>query len=510
MKSHVFVLACGLFASATSALADEGFAGFEHLDEAQGASGKPADFDERWAPVDSPNLSLVNLAPALVAFFNNGPAFGLPGTVTGDIWERTQLTGDWGGLRTDLAHRGLFIDLDTTSAYQNITAGGLKQGGAFVQNAQLSINVDTGRAGLWDGGLLHVTLQSRYGDSAADTLTGGASVPQYTGLVLPGPFFSNDTLPSEYFVTQALSKKTAVVVGKISDIFIPDQTLFGDSYKYYFANFNFNKSPMTPNFYNPTAWAALGVYAPTDWLALAGGVLDPNSQSDNFADNAFDHVNLYAMAVASYDVDGMPGQFSPAFNWSNKPKLDLQSPFGGLSMGQVPHAVETLLGGATADGLPANHKKESWFAIANFAQYLYVKDAPDSIKNRLKGGQVINGVGVFGRFGFAPKDTNTVTNYASVGVFAHGLADSRPYDSFGAGLYYNGISSDLKNSVKNLTLGTSEIKDEKGMELFYDFAITPAVRLNASYQHIWNPFSAQVAAKENSTDVFLGRLNIAW
>lgn len=510
MKSRLIFVLFGLLTCSGSALAEEGFASFERLGDTPAIGNDKANFDERWGPVASKNLSLINLAPALVAFFNNAPAFGLPGTVTGDFWERTQLTGDWGGLRTDLARRGLFIDLYTTSAYQNITSGGLKQGESFVQNSQLTVNVDTGRAGLWDGGLIHLSLQSRYGDKPEDTLTGGATVPQYTGLVLPGPFLSEDTLPSEYFIAQALSQKVSVVVGKISDIYIPDETLFADSYKYYFANFNFNKSPMTPNFYNPTAWAALGVYTPTDWLALAGGVLDPNSQSDNFADDAFDHVNLYLMAVASYDIAGLPGQFSPAFNWSNKPKLDLATPFSGLALPQVPHAVEALLGGASAEGLPANYKDQSWFAIANFSQYLYVKDEQGPLKDRLKGGQVINGIGVFGRFGFAPEDTNTITRYASLGVFAHGLFDSRPYDSFGVGFYYNRISSDLKKSIRRLTGGLADVKDEKGVEVFYDYAVTPAVRLTASYQHIWDPFSAQVAKEEDGTDIVLARLNIAW
>jgi hypothetical protein len=35
--------------------------------------------------------------------------FGVPGTVTGDIWSRTELTGDWGGgVRTDWTRRGVF------------------------------------------------------------------------------------------------------------------------------------------------------------------------------------------------------------------------------------------------------------------------------------------------------------------------------------------------------------------------------------------------------------------
>jgi hypothetical protein len=127
--------------------------------------------------VPTDHLSLANAAPVLYPFFNNGPVFGLPGTVTGGFWERTQITGDWGGRRTDLARRGVFFDVYTTSAYQDIMSGGLEPGDWFVQNTQMSINIDTGRAGLWDGGLIHFATQARYGANPAQTFNSGASVP---------------------------------------------------------------------------------------------------------------------------------------------------------------------------------------------------------------------------------------------------------------------------------------------------------------------------------------------
>jgi len=177
-----------------------------------------------WGPVETDKISLANQAPVLLPFFNNGMVFGLPGTVTGPLSERTQLTGDWGGWRTELAEKGLFIDVYSMSNYQQNTAGGLSNAGWFVQNIQWSLNLDTGRAGLWSGGLLHFTMQSRYGPSPQTTFNSGASVPVYTGLLLPDPAASSTTLPSEYFLVQALSQKTSFLVGKISDVFIPDET----------------------------------------------------------------------------------------------------------------------------------------------------------------------------------------------------------------------------------------------------------------------------------------------
>jgi porin len=95
-------------------------------------------------------------------------------------------------------------------------------------------------------------------------------------------------------------------------------------------------------------------------------------------------------------------------------------------------------------------------------------------------------------------------------LFAHGLCEARKYDSFGVGHYYNAISDDLKNSIKRLTFNTASANDEMGMEIFYDFAITPAIRFIPSYQHIWDPIAAQVSKHENGADVFLSRITVAF
>jgi hypothetical protein len=463
-----------------------------------------------WGPVPTKKRSVVNMKPWLLPFFNNGPVFGVPGTVTGNLPARTQLTGDWGGTRTDMAERGWFFDAYTTGVYQNVMSGGLKTGSAFVQNIQLSANLDTGRAGLWSGGLLHFTAQSRYGDSPNDTFSVGSALPQYTGLVLPGPLLSNDTYPSEYFLIQGLSNDVSVVLGKISDIFIPDQTLFGNSYKHDFANFNFLKNPMTPNFFNPTALAAIGSWTPAKSVAIRGGVLDPDSQPDNFAKHAFDGVNIYLTSILSYEIRGLPGQAVPAYNWSNKPKINLESPFRAVPTPQRTQAVGALLGLSSTDGLQTNFKESSWFAITNVSQYFFVKDEPAAVAEKLKSGQLLHGIGVFGRLAYAPEVSNRISRDASVALFAHGVFDNRNYDSFGAGFYYDGISSDLKNAIAQLTAGRAAAKNEKGTEVFYDFAITPAVRLIASYQHIWNPLTAEVVAKQPHANVFLLRLTLAF
>jgi hypothetical protein len=56
----------------------------------------------------------------------------------------------------------------------------------------------------------------------------------------------------------------------------------------------------------------------------------------------------------------------------------------------------------------------------------------------------------------------------------------------------------------------SEKRCEMGIEIFYDFAITPAIRFIPSYQHIWDPIAAQVSKHENGADVFLSRMTVTF
>jgi porin len=506
MKKILQIAIVGLLATGTAS-AQEGLAGLQRISDDKRPDNGGSDTGD-FGAVETNKKSIANLAPLLIAYFNNGSVFGLPGTETGDFWHRTQLTGDWGGLRTRMARRGWFFDMYTTTAYQNLTSGGLQTGESLVSGTQISVNLDTARAGLWSGGLFHFAAHSRNGDNPSKTFTAGGVAPQYIGLANPGPLHSDNIYPTEYFLVQALTPQFGLLLGRISDIYTPDQTLIGDSYKADFANFNLLKNPMTLNFYNPTALSALVTWTPKKSIAIGGGILDPYSDAANFADRAFERVNWYLTGIFTYSIHGLPGQASPAFNWSNKPHLALDAPYGPVTAAQAPEAVAALLDVAPTTGLPANFRTTSGFSIVNATQYLYVKDRPAAVGEKLRSGQPVRGLAVFGRLGYAPDTTNKITRDGSIAVWANGVFDARENDRFGAGFYVNQFSHYLKEDIASLTAGTSGAKNEKGTEIFYDFAVTPALRIIPSYQHLWNPLTAKVAVKQDHADVFLLRLAV--
>src|SRR5467141_4730004 len=77
-----------------------------------------------------------------------------PKTYAGDLWSRPRLTGDWGGFRDDLAKRGVRFDADLLLTPQGVASGGHDTGARFWGNTEYTLDVDTGKGGLWPGGFL--------------------------------------------------------------------------------------------------------------------------------------------------------------------------------------------------------------------------------------------------------------------------------------------------------------------------------------------------------------------
>jgi len=50
---------------------------------------------------------------------------------SGDIWHRSTLTGDWFGVRNDLAERGVYLRYELTQVYQGIVSGGKARPGSM-------------------------------------------------------------------------------------------------------------------------------------------------------------------------------------------------------------------------------------------------------------------------------------------------------------------------------------------------------------------------------------------
>jgi len=108
--------------------------------------------------------------------------YDVPPTWGGDFWDRPRLTGSWWALRDELGKKGVVFDADILLSPQGVMSGGKDTGWEFWGNADYTLNIDTGKLGLWPGGFLKVYGDSSFGDSVSGKV--GSIVPPNIWLLL--------------------------------------------------------------------------------------------------------------------------------------------------------------------------------------------------------------------------------------------------------------------------------------------------------------------------------------
>ena len=237
----------------------------------------------------SPML-LALVAAAVVLAVLGAPASGpaqpvaVPDTWGGDFWSRPRLTGSWGGVRDELGKKGVVLDVDLILTPQAVLSGGRDTGAEFWGNAEYTLNVDTGKLGLWPGGFLKVVASSSFGESvSADS---GAVVPVNTFLLYPDPNQPSTGLMHATF-TQFLSPKFGLVAGKI---FTLDAGAgeFAGNYRTQFLNTGLSL-PMSLVLVPISAYGGGLVVLPWEGVILSALVLDPSGTvMNNDVTDAFD------------------------------------------------------------------------------------------------------------------------------------------------------------------------------------------------------------------------------
>ena len=121
-------------------------------------------------------------------------------------------------------------------------------------------------------------------------------------------------------------------------------------------------------------------------------------------------------------------------------------------------------------------KAGSWCLAYNFDQALYV--SPEDPKRMW---------GVFGNFGVADDNPSPVRWFASAGISGASQIAKRNEDTFGVAYFYLGVSQPLKD----LAPVQLPLRDEYGVELYYNIAVTPWCQITPDIQAI-TPFRDQV------------------
>ncbi len=396
-----------------------------------------------------------------------------PVIVTGDklkqsVWKRDKLTGDWGGLRSDLTKHGLDIELRNSHFYQQVTSGGIDSSNAdpeYGVKLDTFINIDAQKLfGSWEGLYISAHIESRDGnDVLADS--GTFSLPNAT-MLFPEPGNYDGTNMTGLFATQMLNDgKAAVLAGKLNAFDLLEGFFPGGVVDYGIDGFMNANSIMSILTWG--RWLTLSQYGVAGWtiahdmpssgFIVAGhdNVTTTWDPSDSFSDG----VGIMLFHRFVYEIGGLPGYLYVAPGGSTK-KYNSLDP-----------ADWTVLPG---EG-PVDTKKKRPWSFATYLHQVFWQHKGDANRRA----HAFAGISI--------SDDNP--SFADWGVFANvqafGPFDARPHDRMGLAGHYYHYADDYVDLVSGIP-GENLRDNSWTFEAFYNVQLTPWLHLTPNFQYAQN------------------------
>jgi len=375
---------------------------------------------------------------------------------SGPFGDRLKLTGDWFGMRDKLAVYGITLDASLTQFFQGVASGGKERAFEYGGKIDYFLNIDGTKAGLWRGFFVTMHAETRYGED----VNGIDGMFSFGNFNMAFPKVGEDvTGLTRLILSQSLSDNFMVFAGKINSL---------DDFVLNFTGRNgverFMNSAVVANVINArtvpystygVGFSVLQEKAPVFTFM----VRDPDDHATTSdLDKLFAHgVVLSALAKMSVAPFGLPGHQNIGVNWSSR-KFTSVDP---ASFVNIP-----------GQGLAAGQESGSWALWYTFDQYLWVSQSDPNV-----------GWGVFGMAGISDGNPNSVRWNMTIGIGGNSLIPGRERDTFGVGYFRIGLSSDFKNLLGgSLAPPGLAQRDEQGVELFYNAALTPWCHLTGDLQ----------------------------
>lgn len=379
------------------------------------------------------------------------PSFG------GPFLERSKFSGDWLGFRSDLRDNGITLDVSTTQFYQGVTRGGIQQAFQYGGRNDYFLNLDGEQLGLWKGASVTLHGETRYGESVS-TVAGTLMSPN---LLLSFPKLNGSvTALTGVTFTQILTDELLVFAGKINTLDGFQQPLTGAG--------NLNGFQNTAMLYNPvfartvpySTFGAGFTYLQNDESVYSVTVYDTNDTPTVSGFNTFfnNGATVYAELNLPTTFFDLPGNQGLSGTYSSGTYTDL-TPTAYLD------PIEDLV-------IVSTPRTGSWCLAYNVDQALYV--SPEDSEKMW---------GVFGNFGIADNNPSPVRWFASAGISGASQIAGRKADTFGFSYFYLGVSEPLKDLAPLLL----SLRDEHGVEMYYNVEITPWCQITPDLQLI-TPF----------------------
>ena len=396
---------------------------------------------------------------------------------SGDWLSWPTMTGDWGGLRTDLADKGITLDMGITQIMQGNMHGGANTNNGFRYSgsADVELTLDFTKMNLIPGGSLILHAEPKWGRGIGGKA--GSLIPVNFDAVKSGDEECMMTL-SEVIYQQVLfadgngPPKLILIGGKLWGARAFDTNMFANDERTQFMNVALRNNILIPPFLPYTNLGIGAIVNPTPWLSIISAVADSDGRAKTtgfettfHGDQNWTVIHEWAFTVEPF---GLPGHQKIGFAWSSKdfPTVAPNEPFkstGGLAVGMLGPALATKVVQSLAT---FDNGKDNVMIYYNFDQYLYQEEADPS-----------QGIGMFGRFGWARQAVNPAAHFYSIGMGGKGIVPERDNDTFGLGYFFVDLSNDLP----------PQFHSEQGLECFYNIELTPWLHITPDLQVIINP-----------------------
>lgn len=362
------------------------------------------------------------------------------------------LTGDWCGVRPALADSGVTVNASVAQFYMGAVSGGLDNSARYAGHGDYVANIDGDKFLGMKGMFIKLRAEHRFGQPMRGMT--GALLPSAVATDLPLPEEEQLYLTNVLF-TQMFSETFGVFAGKL-DTLDGDQNAFASGRGIsQFSNIAFVGTPIglrtIPYSTLGAGFVILQDLKPifTFTVLNARETINRSGIDELFNDGA----TLAPELRLPTQFFGLPGHQLFGGTWSSRNYVNLD---------QDPRII--------LPSVPIAKSSDSWSLYYNFDQFLVV-DPNDSER----------GWGLFGRAGIADEATNPIGWFLSAGVGGNSMIPGRGQDTFGAGYYYAGTSSELEPL---LALALGGVGDGHGTELYYNVAVTEWFKLTADTQFI--------------------------
>ncbi len=375
------------------------------------------------------------------------------------------------GPKEQLRRYGITPDVWVTQIYQGEPGGDGGKTWAYGGKVDGFLKIDAEKLGLWTG--LHVNVQYEHYFGENINRKDFALIPVNTAQAYLGEGTFHSALSIS--VTQDLSEQVSVSAGKFNMMTLASRTpLIGGGGIDTFMN-RALALPSTGVAYTAARGGAADrvvISAPyligglmtikTAPVIVTFGLLDPRSaENPRVIERPFEKgVAAGVSATVPTEIFGLSGYHTLRAAYSDARGIDLD---------EIAQIRPPSLGSGPVT------KKGYWFGSYAIQQNLFQSETNPAV-----------GWGLFGLAAQSDANPTPVGWNVLVGVAGNNLLDGRENDRWGVGFFHYGVTQPL---LAGLTALGFERRSEGGVEGFYNFAITPWLRLSADLQIIdpWNP-----------------------